>query len=149
MKKIKLTKGYFTIVDDLDFEKVSKWKWSATKNGTKIYAVRNDMGRRIYLHRLIFGSTELVDHIDKNSLNNRRKNLRSANKQTNAINSDKMKTKTTSRFKGVHWAAQISRWRAKLSVNGKNISLGCFSSEEEAADAYKNATKKLYGSFAC
>ena len=86
MHKIALTQGKFAIVSNDDFERVSKFKWYATMNSRfgqeKWYAARDcyATGRRIkiYMHRFIMGNIPrelVVDHINANGLDNRRKNL--------------------------------------------------------------------------
>lgn len=147
---LKLTKGKFCLIDSSDFVWIDKYKWSLTKNGTKFYAVRNEKGNRIYLHREVFGAKkgELVDHVNNDSLDNRRKNLRLSDRSKNASNSFKTKNKKSSKFKGVHWHSQIGRWRACIHKNGKKISLGCYSTEKKAAKAYYSAARRLFREFA-
>ena len=93
MKKIPLTQGKFALIDDKDFELVSKYKWCACKIYNTFYAVTSvskpdNRIAKIYMHRLIlnppagFG----VDHRDINGLNNRRYNLRPCNRTQNAQN---------------------------------------------------------------
>lgn len=91
MSKIELSRGLFAEVSEEDFEDVSRFKWYACKKSKfkteKFYARRQEYGggkrRVIYLHHYIFGrggglrpAGEIIDHIDGNSLNNRRGNLR-------------------------------------------------------------------------
>lgn len=87
MKQIRLSKGLFALVDDADFEWLSQWKWHASlsSRGTKWYAVRNERVNgetiRTRMHRVIMGVDPkptdgmVVDHINHNSLDNRRENL--------------------------------------------------------------------------
>ena len=85
MKQIKLTKGLFTLVSDQDFEALNAFKWQASNesNGMKWYAVRfiyiNKKKTKIRMHRQIMISQsdtdKVVDHLNGNSLDNRRENL--------------------------------------------------------------------------
>ncbi len=88
-----------------------------------------------------------VDHINGNRLDNRKCNLRLATRSQNLQNSRK-RTGCSSRFKGVNWLGQNKRWRARIKVFGKEIALGCFISELEAAEAYNKAAKEHFGDFA-
>lgn len=84
MKQIRLTKGLFALVDELDFEFLMQWKWTASheSRGTKWYAIRKVKGKKIRMHRLIveralgaIPAGQVVDHPNHNSLDNRRCNL--------------------------------------------------------------------------
>lgn len=154
MKKIPLTRGKFALVDDEDFEYLNQWKWylQKTKNGDS-YAVRNQyrlgMGnksKKIYMHKLIFGfSEDVVDHINRDKLDNRKINLRSCDQQKNSWNRGLSK-RNKSGFKGVRM--EYGKWRARIRLNNKQAHLGVFKTKEEAAKAYDFAAKKHYGEFA-
>jgi hypothetical protein len=88
MREIPLTKGYAALVSDEDYAELSRHKWHVS-GGKKPYAVRIINGRqRVYMHRYLLGDPEgfLVDHIDGNSLNNQRENLRLATHEQNSCN---------------------------------------------------------------
>jgi len=92
--------------------------------------------------------TERVDHIDGNTLDNRKCNLRLATPTENARNSRKAKGKWTSRYKGVSWSRVDRRWRAEIRVNGKIVYLGLHRVEYLAACAYDRAAIKHFSRFA-
>src|SRR4030042_2949877 len=90
MKIIKLTKGLFSVVDDADYDRVNAYKWHVnhTGNGTRFYASRSiwkEGNRRIYMHRFITSCPDgqEVNHINGNTLDNRRSNLEIVDKKTN------------------------------------------------------------------
>lgn len=155
MKEIQLTRGYVTVVDDEDYEWLSQWKWHASSgtNGS-VYAVRKcsvteKRGHRfIALHREITNAPcDLqVDHIDGNSLNNRRSNLRLCTQLQNNQNAPKNK-RNTSGYKGVHWNIGEKKWVAHIRVNQKKVRLGSFGNVEDAAKAYAEASRKYHGEF--
>jgi hypothetical protein len=157
MKEIKLTKGQVTIIDDEDFERVSKYKWQANKMAHGKYrAIRGCRTRcgHIYMHRFILNCPKgmTVDHIDGNPLNNRRSNLRICTQGQNSKNQMKP-TNNTSGFKGVIYDPRTDvnlarRWIAQIKVERKNKKLGYFLTKEEAARAYDIAAKKYFGEFA-
>lgn len=92
-KEIPLSRGMSTIVDDDDYEWLSQWKWYAGKSATLFYAVRNVWRNgkihQVRMHRLVINAPDeiIVDHINRNSLDNRRSNLRLSNCRENQHNS--------------------------------------------------------------
>jgi hypothetical protein len=155
MKTIQLTKGFSCIVDDEDFEALSLRSWCALVLKGVTYAKRGTgdgpTARVILMHRQILGITDrsmLVDHIDGNGLDNRRANLRVATKSQNAQNQRAKAAGTSSRFKGVYWWTLRGKWCAGAKLNGKHHSFGSFEIEEDAARAYDEGARTLFGEFA-
>jgi len=154
MKLIPLTKGYEAIVDDEDFEELSRHKWHAKVHGRPgaVYAARyfhrNGKGITERMHRRIMQPARGldVDHVNGNGLDNRRSNLRVCTRSENCANSNGHSDRA-SRFKGVV-AVHGGVWRAKIEVNYRNIHLGRFATEEEAALAYNAAAVEHFGEFA-
>jgi hypothetical protein len=141
MKEISLTRGYSTLVDDDDYESLSAYKWKVVDSG-KVYAARSEYlgGRKwrtVYMHRVLCNGIT-VDHINGNSLDNTRANLRSATRSEQAMN----RKSRTGRAKGV-----VQRGRKYRAYVG-NAWLGTFPSEKEAAEAYNQAAEDKYGEFA-
>jgi len=149
---IHLTRGQFTIVDAADYKWLMQWKWHALKcrTGEGFYAYRTDFktnGKRtaVPMHRLILGLAQddplMGDHINRNTLDNRRKNLRPANNSQNQMNKT-MRTNTSGR-KGVCWSKTKRRWIVRICANRIMIDLG--SSEiYEVACAMREAGERLY-----
>lgn len=151
MKKIQLSQCRYALVDDEDFDLLNKWKWSYGGNG---YAVRFKYigkinGKRknesIYLHRFLLGFPKKmeVDHIDRNKLNNQRKNLRKVSKGINCFNKNLL-LRNTSGHTGVGWFKRIKKWRSRIVVNKKEISLGYFNDISSAILARKKAENTYY-----
>jgi hypothetical protein len=146
IRYIPLTRGLFAIVDAADYEWLSGFRWHAT-SGRKMYACFARKDKVIYMHRLIMNPPEgkFVDHVDGNSLNYRRSNLRICTKAQNAWNRPALGG--TSRFKGVH-RDPSGKWKAGIRVGGQQTFIGLFDDEIEAAKAYDGMARKLFGDFA-
>lgn len=135
MKKILLTKGKSTIVDDEDFEMLNKYHWHYMSTG---YAARRNTYSKgktqiVLMHRIIMNvkNKYIIDHINRDKLDNRKINLRISNKSQNSLNS-KIPIDNTSGYKGVGLHKMARKWRARITINGKEIHLGLFYDKEEA-----------------
>lgn len=147
-REIPLTQGKVAIVDDQDFDLVRPYIWQATtKDGKTYYARAIVEGKQVLMHRLLTGAAaeELVDHIDYDGLNNTRRNLRKCNFQQSLAHRRKL-APATSRYKGVRKSG--NQWRAAIAPRGKDIELGRFQNESEAARAYDKAAREHYGEYA-
>lgn len=153
MKIIPLTKGRVALVDDEDFELLNQWSWCINKDGQWPYAIRrqrNAIPNTIVMHRLLMGFPQgmEIDHIDGNTLNNQKSNLRICSSRQNKQNR-RMTTRNSSGYKGVFYAIHPhNRWRAVISINGKTKHLGHFLDPRMAAMSYDEAAIKHFGEFA-
>lgn len=152
-KLIPLTRGLHAIVDDEDYEWLIQWKWcckTSNKGGTRPYAVRTK--KNILMHRIIINAPDglLVDHINGETLDNRRCNLRLANNSQNVWNqrTQQNRKNKTSQFKGVSWDKKGRIWRPRIRIKQNVILLGSFDSETDAALAYDTAARAHFGEFA-
>lgn len=96
---------------------------------------------------IVEGRKVIIDHMDRNPLNNSRSNLRPCTTSQNAMNSPKIKN-CTSVYKGVYWDNQYKKWRVTMRIGKKHTHIGRFNDEIEAALAYNTAAEKEHGEFA-
>ncbi len=152
MREIPLTQGKFALVDDDDYEKLSRHKWNVTKSRNTFYAGRTDRttGRKlnIKMHREILGLTQydgkLSDHKNRNGLDNRKNNLRIATFSLNNYNRKKNKN-NTSGYRGVRWYPRNKKWCAFIRINCEKKYLGIFRNIVDAAKAYDTSAIQYWG----
>jgi hypothetical protein len=147
VRRIPLGKGLFATVDATDYEKVSRYKWLAQRDGRCTYATCRTRGRAVSMHRMIMRPRKgyVVDHIDGNGLNNRRCNLRECTIRQNRANT--RPCGGSSRFVGVYRHSS-GKWVAALVCRGKYYYLGIFEDEVEAAKARDRKAYEFFGEYA-
>ena len=151
--EIPLTQGQVAIIDREDWEKVKGYNWCARydKKMRGYYASTtisvNGRRRTIQLHRIIENAPKgiFVDHVNHNTLDNRKSNLRLCNHSQNQCNRIKPNN-NTSGFKGVYKFG--TKWMAIITYNKERRYLGLFITPEDAHAAYCQAALKLHGEFA-
>ncbi len=150
-----------TIIDEEYGSLFDLHTYTASDNGNgRLYVHRsiwNSKDRKqekVYWHAIIIDppSGMMVDHINGNSLDNRKSNLRAVTREQNNMNRGANRTHrgkpTTSPYKGVSSDKRNNRWVASIGHNYKRIYLGYFDLPEDAARAYDTKSKELYGKFA-
>lgn len=154
MKRIKLTKGKSAIVDDSDYEWLSRNKWRARVQKNRIYAAgaikNNGKWQTTSMHREIMGLTKgdgkEVDHRNGNGLDNRRENLRLCTRSENIQNRHhKAKEGKASQYQGVYSVKKKNSWLASITKDYKQIHIGLYSNDKDAARAYDRKALELFG----
>lgn len=142
--KCRLSDGSVIQIDLEDYYKYVAGK--STRISKSGYVLVSGEG---LLHRLIMGELNghIVDHIDRDPLNNSRANLRLATKSTNAMNRPKPKS-NTSGYKGVRWNKERKLWDANIQVDKVNRFLGRYDTPQEAAKVYDYHARILHKDFA-
>ena len=144
--------GMRVLIDESVCGFISRWDWGISPMSGLWYAVRSEgprsAYRKILMHRSIMGDPDaFVDHINHDTLDNRRSNLRACTCAQNAYNK-KLSSANRSGFKGVCWDRERSMWVAHIKLNGSNRKLGRFKQAVDAAAAYDTAAHNLFGEFA-
>jgi hypothetical protein len=143
-EKVYLTQGKYAVIDSVDYEKISKHKWFFHNNYARRWGTFNGKQRLINMHREILElsrSSEYADHVNGDTLDNRRCNLRVVNHLQNNCN---RKCYSKSGYKGVYWSNQMKKWKAQICQKH----LGYFSDKLKAASVYNIAAKQKYGEYA-
>lgn len=142
---IKLTKGKWALIDFEDLEIINKWNWYFNTQH-KGYACRDTtfkgQKKRLYLHRYLMNAKkgQCTDHINGNTLDNRKKNLRIVTQRQNMQNI--LSKKYSSKYPGVY-KDRIGKWCAHIKINGKERYLGSFKKEIDAFNTYKQKVEEL------
>ncbi len=150
IRYIPLTRGLHAIVDAADYDWLSQYKWYAGKptRAGKIYARRAlPGGGDMFMHRMIMQppKDKVVDHLNGNSLDNRRCNLLVCT-QTENIQNSRPRRDSKSRFRGVY--PRGGKWYGRIKHKGQVYHVGTFDDEIEAAKARDRKARELYGEHA-
>jgi hypothetical protein len=142
-------------IDEEDIPLAIKYNWHVQFDGYNFYCRRNaydnskKSGRAVItMHREIMGfpKGKLIDHINGNSLDNRKENLRICTNTENCRHCRKQRN-SKMKYKGITKIINGSGWVARIGVNNKRIYLGYYNTEEEAYAVYCKASKKYHGEF--
>lgn len=150
MKTITLTRGFVALVDDDDYERLSLQKWRAVKYGHVWYAIHGNHHKKDeFMHRVIMNAapSQIIDHWNGDGLDNQRGNLRFADDSINQQNRHRLTT-NTSGYRGVTFHKQCNKWQAGIKKFGKTYHLGLHVTKEEAARAYDEGARRIYGPMA-
>ena len=147
--KIPLSQGLFALVDPEDYEELSRHKWCATRAEHTVYASRGGPdGKPILMHRVIMKTPPgmVVDHINGDGLDNRKRYLRNGTKAQNRYNHRPPCVGTG--FRGVRYVAQTGKYKATVGYKRKVVPVGEFDDPIEAAKARDRVARELHGEFA-
>lgn len=134
---------FVSVIDSDDFERCSTISWSVNKFCNNYYCVNNKIG---LLHRFISlaEENEEIDHVDGDTMNNRKENLRPTNRLGNMRNRKLHENNKSGKAGVIKYG---KRWMAYIKLNGIQKNLGYFNDFEEAVNARKIAETKYYGEF--
>jgi hypothetical protein len=149
-KEIPLTRGKVAVIDEDMHELISKYKWHYRTDG---YAARgetkNKHKKTIFMHNAVLNPPNgtLCDHINGDTLDNRRVNLRIVTKLQNNIHSQRHRN-NLSGYKGVGWNKGSNKWEVRIKHHGKVHRVGYYVDKEEAAKAYDKVARLYFGEYA-
>ena len=152
-KEIKLKNGMIAIVDDEDYEELNKYNWFIQKQDSNLYARRSiyvgdNKRRTIRMHRQILGLKHkdgmVGDHVNRNTLDNTKSNLRVVTQSKNNQNHGGY-SHNTSGCNGVCWNKCNNKWQAYIKVNSEQINLGNYSYIEDAVEARRLGEIEYWG----
>jgi hypothetical protein len=149
VKRLKLTRGFYALLDAEDYEFARRFKWRAVTKGKWTYAYGRVDGEDVFMHRALLKAKpgEQVEHENSNGLDNRRCNLRLRSQPGNGRN-QKMAAYGASEFKGVCYSKRYRNWRATIGIMNCDYSLGSYETKIEAAIAYNIGSVEFHGPFA-
>lgn len=150
MKTLSLYKGGEALVDDDVWEWAKDFRWFKGPKNSYPSRYISEEKRQVALHREIMKAPKgaYVDHIDGNTMNCQRSNLRLCSNAENLRNRPKPRSRSKSPYKGVCFYKRDRVWVAQITKDRKFIYLGRFHDEVEAAMAYNEAALRLFGEFA-
>lgn len=134
---IPLTRGYHTVIDVADSEAVSHFKWQYVGGYAGRQVQRSGKKYQIYLHRVLLNAPDgsPVDHINHNTLDNRRTNLRVVTQSENVAHRAGAQRNSASGVLNVHFNARKGKYEAQIQREGKRSHLGYFDDIEQARQA--------------
>jgi hypothetical protein len=144
MKEIKLTQGKVTIVDDTDYDDLMQYKWQFDRYAYRTIKVGNKK-RSLRMHRYLIKDVPdgmVIDHINRDKLDNRRCNLRITTQSVNCFNSAVPCNKKSDAPKGIYYDNERKKWVAMSTVNYHKKNIGRFNSKEDAILAYNEYVKE-------
>lgn len=137
-KLLRVRGAGWCVVDNDMYDQLARYRWGVNNWGYANRATYDNTKRCkvacVYLHRVILPGVKLVDHINRDKLDNRRTNLRPSDKSKNAINS-KIPTTNRSGVKNVFFWNHRRQWVAKVDRNGRDILIGNFNNKQDAINA--------------
>ncbi len=144
-------------MDPADYKRLRKYEWSSKKSHKSFYALgriadsKTEKAKTTCMHHEVIKVPDgmVIDHINHDSMDNRRANLRPATRSQNMRNRKKRLDAKSSKYKGICRFKGHRKWTARITFEKKRIYLGCFENEIDAAKAYDEAAKKYHGEFAC
>jgi hypothetical protein len=139
------------LIDSEDYDKIKNKRWCVSYDSkAKEFYVKDTNNIYGFLHRFILNAKKgmEVDHINHNTLDERKENLRQCNRFENARNS-KISRCNTSGYKGVCYNNKRKKWASYIYYCRKRLHIGYYETQKEAALHYNHYAQMLHGEFSC
>ncbi len=157
--RVPVGRGLFALVSPEDYARLSAHAWRLggttpqrryARRTIRVGKGRAAPKRAVFMHRVVAGAApgQFVDHVNGDTLDNRRENLRLCTAAENARNVRSSKNQKRGGFKGVAWHPKAKKWQAHIRVDRRNVYLGLHATPEDAARAYDRAAAERFGAFA-
>lgn len=140
---------YKMIIDEECYEKIAGYSLHVNSKGyAEVRFTENKKLKSILIHRVVVsaGKNEIVDHVNGNTLDNRKENLRIVTRNQNMQNCKTYKSSSTG-FKGVSWHSSAKKYIARIQVNKSRMIIGYYDDINDAILARKEASKKYHGEY--
>ncbi len=154
MKKIKLSQNKYALIDNEDYDRINQWSWYYHTGYARrcIYPYGRGKTITLFLHRIVFNrkkwrGDEEVDHINGNTLDNRKKNLRICSRAENMMNQKNLHKKSYSGIRGIHWDKNYQKWSVHIKIGGIQKYFGSFETIQQARKVHKKEVVGLFGKF--
>ena len=140
--EIVTAKGDVILIDSADVGLAKSYCWHVDSKG---YAHGGNNEKRFRLHNLLMSAPKgmVIDHINRNKLDNRRCNLRIVTNQENQFNRG-LGRNNKSGYLGVYFKKECKKWCCQLMLNGKHVFSGLFDNKEEAIAKRKSLEKEYF-----
>ena len=153
---IRMAQPRYAKVDPADYKRLRRYEWLARKGRNSFYARRHVPRAKpakemlIYMHQQVIRVPQgmVIDHVNHDGMDNRSANLRPATYAQNLYHRKKRLGAKYSKYKGICWKKKSRKWVARIGFDKKELHLGYFASEIDAAKAYDRAARKYHGQFA-
>jgi len=151
VRTLPISHGYTVLVDDEDYAWLSQWQWTASQSRDRVYASRQQRSGReqhhIYMHREILGITDagfhvLGDHINHDTLDNRRENLRVVNRTQNTQNRSGATKASGTGIRNVGYDKRRGTYCVSLKCAGRKVWLGSTKNIDAAARMAEEGRRK-------
>ena len=156
------------LVSSVSYKDIIKYKWYLGKHGYPVtyQSLDNEekFGTGLKLHKMLLGlnlwvinqnirnsnssKRMVIDHINRNKLDNRLENLRICSAKENSYNTSKRCNKENSKYKGVKKQGKSGKWIATITKDGNMHEIRDISTEKEAAQIYDLLAENLFGDYA-
>lgn len=144
--QVSLSGGIICLIDDEDWDRIKNYSWCLHADKQYVGG-RVENGKMVLLHRFIMNvsSDMKIDHINHNTFDNRKENLRICTQAQNMWNAKHRGSNTG--IRGIHFRKKVGNYQVDITSYGKRVYLGVYPTIEEAIIVRKTAEFKYHGDY--